>query len=435
MDTKDKVYKFSGLPEPVTPKNLYASRRKFLKSLPILGGSVGITDEVSSIVDSSIRNRDRVRRTEAYIHTNHQEVVEKNAPPEREPVYYTIPYDKWVRVETADAASKAIKKRVDKVTDHPCVRVGVTKENKGQTKSHSVVVERSIFNYRDRIIKPDISSEELKDVVPDTASGEVSRDGKIVEVDKIPVKVRTRELQVADCSAANEKPKNYDCAYLKVPAGARFSAENPNVDGGFAHATLGVPAYSDWFGEYVMTTAGHIPGHSSGGDFYDRKDGHTAHQPTDDYSNFGWVYESRYEDADYSDDYEVEFDGAYIGLESDEDLSWGFAQDDGTITDDEEVAGSYAWDKIKDGGYLTKQGARTMRTGGKITEWWQNKTFEVEDGALRGDSGGPNFTETNYYEGTSYKSIAGICSYYIGTEDKGGYMHTGRIESYFDLTI
>ena len=59
---------------------------------------------------------DEVRYVAAYRHTNHEE-VENGSKPEREPVYETVPFDRWARTECLSIGAKGVNDALDERLD------------------------------------------------------------------------------------------------------------------------------------------------------------------------------------------------------------------------------------------------------------------------------------------------------------------------------
>ena len=180
-------------------------RRGFIASLASLGvsGQAAATltsEELKELTENPKRD---VPQIKYYKHINHEKVVNGEEPPEREPVYYTIPRDRWVRINTTVNAVKQIGNKyfasggsTGTVFPSENIQIGIT--NRVSDRSLGVVVQK--VEYVDRNgnkltgqdgtgpIQPDF--QKLKETIPTTTSGTVSYDGKTETRRSIPVKVQ-----------------------------------------------------------------------------------------------------------------------------------------------------------------------------------------------------------------------------------------------------
>jgi len=186
-------------------------------------------------------------------------------PPEREPEYYTIPRDKWVRVQTAHNAAEKLSRLLQEEyysEGHSgIIDPAVTAITRGQKPQKAVVANyiREIGT-NDRIIsEPTITKEELEELVPDEMSGKAGQ-GKYSEtVESIPVTVDVIKHKLTggcnqyDCASGDYfdyKYEDSDGDHV-VPSGCQMNVLNS----GGGPCTTGVRA---WDGEkLVMITAGH----------------------------------------------------------------------------------------------------------------------------------------------------------------------------------
>lgn len=83
-------------------------RRGFITALTSLGitGQAAGSLTAEKLEKLTSNPRKEVPRIKYYKHTNHDKVEKGIEPPNREPVYYTIPRDQWVRTKTAINAGK-----------------------------------------------------------------------------------------------------------------------------------------------------------------------------------------------------------------------------------------------------------------------------------------------------------------------------------------
>jgi hypothetical protein len=120
-----------------------------------------------------IESENAVRYIAAYRHSN-PEAVENGSSPTREPVYDTIPFERWAETQCAHVGSQKVAEvmeaRLDGNTSE--VNAGVTTQNGSQT----VIVTRSTVFDRDGEVKstPSMSYEQLAAVAPSTVTATVS---------------------------------------------------------------------------------------------------------------------------------------------------------------------------------------------------------------------------------------------------------------------
>lgn len=389
-------------------------RRRFLNSLGKIGISAGALSHMTTeaLAEVSDDPKDRVPRLEKLRHTNHEAVENGTEPPQREPVYYTIPYDEWVVIETAhDAASRVkqqiaskINSKTNNTSRNPLTNLhfGVTTRTNGHTAEKTVVItySRLISPNGTEISKPAVSLEWLTDAAPDTATGKVGEDEHEVLRENIPVQVRERDrIQQA----------YYDGKYRPVPGGCQLQDRS---DGGYG--TLGTPAWDYDVGDVVLTTAGHC---------VEAESGHSLDQP----------YVNHY--IGQSDKAKVVngFDAATIPLGG-VDYKYNLA-DGAADSYNEYIYGTLAWDTIKDhegdvNYHLYKQGRSTGRQRGHIDTVGDDWTYWITAEGEGGDSGGPNFRD----EGSN-AYISGIHAWGDINGPNSGATHISKVENWFNLNV
>ncbi|WP_139246790.1 hypothetical protein [Halogranum amylolyticum] len=100
---------------------------------PVRGKAEAITTQRKITRDSVayLEKTHEVRIVAAYRHTNH-EAVENGAPPEREPVHESIPFERWAETESAFVGAEAVQTAIFDQTSNgeQSISVGVSGENK-----------------------------------------------------------------------------------------------------------------------------------------------------------------------------------------------------------------------------------------------------------------------------------------------------------------
>ena len=381
-------------------------------------------ESLAEVTSDSTKEVPRLRGLQ---HTNHEEVMNENAPPEREPVYYTIPRDEWAYNEGIQNAAVRTKQQLDARLNGCGSSSGsgyvttVTKEKISDHHKRREVVIKHITLEDD---KPDVGVEELKSKAPNTVDGQAkgAKDSEVVE--DVPVSVETEDFQYQGSCTENYYNSDYD----PIPAGAQID--------GHAIGTTGTPAYHSGRGEFVMLTVNHIL--DDGNDEQNQQD---AFQPCalNTYSNQGPFLKGKTEPdglepnnlCDRND--ELRMDAASLSFDT--DVSYKFAADSGSYKSAEiyEVLG---WDWIVDnpGKSQSRQGSRSGVKSGSVACIDPNyKTYLIEAGGRDGDSGGPVYRETWYEHPTSYRSVGAIHA--IGDDTNGGGVHLSEIESYLNVSV
>lgn len=345
-------------------------RRRFVRTLSAMGFS-GTT--LNFITQYSLANEsdlnDEVPYV-AYLAKNNPEAVESERDSTgRAPIYRTIPKELWIETEAAwNGVSQILGIIRSKVQNSEGVGVGVSTESSG---TKAVAVEYlTKETYDGDIVRPAISFERLREILPNTVDGHVG-DGEhrkeVENIDVVPVKRTIKESAF-----------EYDYVYDPNPGGCKGQA----VDGSGANGlTLGTPAYDNSLGETVIVTCGHCVKQSSGV---------TINQPAepDKIGQSDKVEKSQY------------FDAATVELDDPLDYINDIAANSPDTYMDWDIDGMVTWSTIKNNEGNSNyghnyQGIGTGRGFGSITMTWvstssHQKSYDLDDPS--GDnSGGPMF--------------------------------------------
>ncbi len=415
-------------------------RRNFVKTLSAMGVSGAALkymtkDALAKYTDDP---KDEIPRLER-LETPKEEMCERGvsgteyieANIERKPVYYTIPRDKWVTIETAyDAASRLserLKRR--KAFGGGSITVGVTTTTSGHKRRKSVrvthsTVKRKGYEQDDeggevRITyeedAPEIEYDELVDMLPGSIDGSVGSGEYEETVEDIPVIHR---------KIVEEEQSSFTDEYRPVVGGCQFRPNRylPPI------GTLGTPAIDYERGEPVMVTAAHV---------VDDDLGDLMYQPGGIGAGIGYQDRTAYNPPDTGDD--IFYDVATIDLtEVDTPVSaeWHLADYgggkygdiDGTICEDA-LKDKYEGNTNED---LWHQGRTTGRKSGYVDEIVPSDHsgglgvveadgFDTDDG----DSGGPYWvtSEDDIY-------IAGI---HARSRPRGNMMWD--VEQFWDIEV
>lgn len=359
------------------------SRRKFLNSLAAIGVS-GVSYQYATrdaVAAADFDPENEVPVLKGVRFTNREEVVNGEAAPKKEPIYYSVPRDDWVVVESARDAAAQIRESLEDVK----VDVGVSTITRGQRRQKAVVVKYRTeqANWTNEF-EPEISFEELQDRLPATVEGVAGR-GTEQEypVEEIPVVAEMVESELMVSF-------DYDCNYRPIPAGAAWRTEAGNP------CTTGTPVYDADAAEYRIVTASHC--------FYDygtefrQNSGSGDHVGARDPNKIDFRHNPL-------------FDAAVVDLQSDVDVRYRFADDTCSQFQGHEIDGYASESHLNylenNNGTLRKQGIRTGRSSGPVT-YVSSSAFEVNTNHGGGDSGCPFFSEYATRDGGTNTMIAGV---------------------------
>lgn len=340
------------------------SKRRFLKTLSTMGLSGAALTHISkdALAKQTDRPEKNVLRLKYLEHTNHDEVM-NGGKPETQPVYYTLPLEKHIRIRSTFEAAA----RLEKQFSSPNIRASIAKNKNSPTEREVVVDVIKSTNEEGKTSKSSKSKHQVRRELPKEATGRVRVNGEQHARHKIPVQVVER--------AETKSAGHFDSRYSpNVPGGCAIEAQRSGASNG----TLGIPAYSTNTSGTVWTTAGHVV-QSSGVKIY---------QP--DIGTFG--YQNEIGTAD-----EVETnngDAATIIPESDRDTIYKFAESDGSMTD-YILYGTLGRDALEDMEEIDDLYVQGNVTGRHFEEVKKvssdgNDIFIAAD-TKKGDSGGPYY--------------------------------------------
>jgi hypothetical protein len=354
---------------------------------------------------------EEVPRLSTIEHVNHQEVVEENAPPKREPNFYTISRDKWAVVETAHDAKDKVNRMISSIPGTEHVKAGVTTITNNHRSEKAISVTRTVKDSPDSgKIAPEISEQELRDRLPASMSGTAGSDGNKATIEDIPVIVET-ETMIGQGA--------YDRKYRPVPGGAQL--DDSLADGDWI-GTSGTPAYNKEASKYDLVTAGHVVEYVE-----------DIHQPNPG-NKIGTRRDGKY-DSQRDENWDPGFDAGVINLGPDK--KYQLADDSGGYRD-RHIVGVMGRDEIKDREgsswfELEKQGNKTGLKSGSIKKVY-DVSFETGADNAMGDSGGPHYKETwDSNLGFWRVNVAGI--HYAGTGKRSRATMMQEIENRYSMEI
>lgn len=403
-----------------------SGRRRFLKTLAGIGMSGQALAYMSQDTLASITSdpKREVPRLKELRHTNHEAVMQKEEPPEREPIYYTIPRDEWAYVEGVQNAAVGMQQHIDNRLNTCGSTAGyVTAATREAVSGHhtrrEVVVQHITIN--DEAPNPDFQT--VKEKLPGTIDGRAKGAEASEAVEDIPVTFEQRDMKFLDGGADGEYDYDYD---PNTPVGAEIEA--------YQRGTTGTAAYHNGRDEFVMTTVNHIcdPNNDGSGQY-------DAYQP--DLPSRGGGDQGSFIQGDTigdgsemsCDSHVLEFDGATLSFGG--NVTYKFAQNDGSYRN-QEVAGTLGWDWIVDnqGKSQSKQGTATGWSSGSVNCTNPNtKVYLINASSANGDSGGPIHRQTYYSDGTSFESVGSVLS--IGDSSACGGVHISEIESRLNVSV
>jgi hypothetical protein len=172
---------------------------------------------------------DEVPRLAYLLHEDRNKDARTDGPPERKPVYYTIPYDRWERIEGTNQAFRKLK---EKLSDQ-----GLDKSIKMWVTSHPTEIRQIKIEYftKQQRASPD-EFEKILDKLPETTSAKVGTQDRQSVVEEIPIKLtevqyikkaRTREKD----DEVNTQSDYFDEAYEDIPAGCAMTGKRGGTVG------------------------------------------------------------------------------------------------------------------------------------------------------------------------------------------------------------
>jgi hypothetical protein len=363
-----------------------------------------------------------VPRLRGLQHTNHEEVMNKESPPEREPIYYTIPRDEWAYNEGVQNAAVRTKRQLNSrlstcgsSSGSGHITTAVRETASGHHKRQKIVVQHITLDGDE----PDVSFEELRDAAPSKIDGQAegAKDSEVIE--NVPITVEKETLRYLGGGSDGHYDYDYE---PDTPGGAEVEAH--------VRGTTGTAAYHSGRGEFVMLTANHILDENN-----DEQDRYYAYQPDFVAGDEGALIKGKTE-PDVADDLncnEVTMDAASLSFSG--NVTYKLAGSDGDYKNAEiyEVLG---WDWIVDnqGKSQRKQGTNTGVTSGSVDCTNPNtKFYMINAKSGDSDSGGPITRETYYEYPTSFRSVGAMVS--IGDSSKCGGIHMSEIETYLSVSV
>jgi len=357
-------------------------RRRFVQTVSERGVASAprpdLTREAfANTVDDTQRE---VVRIKGYRHLNHEEVL-NGARPEREPVFYTIPRSRWVKVEAPQSALRGL---LEKYGKPEYLGGGVTYRKPGYEGEPVISL-----GYHSRFAEGDSKSlGRLRDDLPETVTGTVTGDGQAFSVGDIPVTIG--EVYWKDEAW-------FESRYRPVPAGCQGTSTSS--------ITIGTPAYHSRANRSGWLTCGHCIDRDTNVDVYQPESdriGHSIDYTESGNGDLGFVAS---DGPGGKPDFAAPGDNNYKGYD---------------------IWGSLAKDNLKDraqsGDGIKIQGRNSGDVSKPIYAVYTKNTNDWvvfdEHYTEGGDSGGPYYTEN---DGDSY--IAGIhkgAKWYDGAYRTGG---------------
>jgi len=205
-------------------------RRKFLGTLAGFGVSAGVLGSITGeayadFIDDPKQEAPYIR---SYLHTNHQEVVERGATPERTPVYDTMPRSQWVRIKSAQDARRQVAKQVRARNED--IQTYVTTNSNGEKQ-----IDVHVYDWNGTINKSTLT--EIEDQVSGSVDGVAGRGTENEEsVQGIQVSVKRYSPELYGARTRTVEPdslgplNHFWDSWGEVPAGAAMGATDETVE-------------------------------------------------------------------------------------------------------------------------------------------------------------------------------------------------------------
>lgn len=147
------------------------------RSEPIETRTVESGDEVEYV-----DGEDAVRYVAARRHTNGEE-IEDGEPPEREPVYETVPFEEWAETQGRSAAARAAAEHANAALDTDEVGGGITSTVESEDVAAYVSVGAVLDRSGDVVHRPEVAFEALVAATPRTVHATYVLEGHEYDVD------------------------------------------------------------------------------------------------------------------------------------------------------------------------------------------------------------------------------------------------------------
>jgi len=318
-------------------------KRRFLNTLAGFGVSATTLNYITK--EAAAKHTENLNKEIPYV-----KALRTNESGDREPIYGSIPNDKYIKTEAIESASQALYNKIDNKIDTKNISIRVRKNNNDE---FILVVDYKVF---ERLIDidgelqrssttPNTSIQELEQIVPSTMTSTVESDRYKGELENIPVTV---------VETRNSEDIYFDEKYRPVPGGCQFG------HGSTSYGTTGCRA-RQWSGDEndVILASAH-------GLKKAREDDADIPQPAggtiiaDDLSVKYWRGQST--------------DFGYF-VPSSTDATDKLAETGGGYKS-EDISGVVTWSWIKNNinqAKIYKQGAKTGVTSGYLTDFVNDK--------------------------------------------------------------
>ncbi|WP_136688608.1 hypothetical protein [Halorhabdus amylolytica] len=138
-------------------------------------------------------DNDTIRYVAAYHHTNHEEVVNGTAPPDREPIYEFVPAEEWLAVQAPYAGADAVREQVtSRLAGNHSLSTGVSSADNG---TRVTVATRTLLSRDGEVLStPNVTFDRIQTVTPTNVTVTISV-GEHSLTRTYPVEVRRMVLQ------------------------------------------------------------------------------------------------------------------------------------------------------------------------------------------------------------------------------------------------
>lgn len=396
-------------------------KRRFLKTMAGLGVSGAALQYLSreNLANLTDNPDDQVPRLSRVRFKNPKKYTEppiSNSPPEMEPVFYTIPRDRWEYIEGTYAAAERVRSILsNKLPAASSISVGVGPIYSGGNRDLGVKVINLTPGWEiDSSNEPaddmplgsfnPVSTDKIRSQVPSSVTGYIQPGSG-----KQDSTYRREDVSTIVEERTIERQAYFNHHYRPVPGGCQIW-DQESIS--YNYGTSATPIYSTKLNKHVLLTAGHL---------YDNKSD-ISNQP-----KYNFTKPNKIGEVSQRKVYN-KFDAATIDPNNHTDLIYRLACTRGDDCLSYGIRGYIGEDELRDNSdnssyYLNLQGRTTGSSQGTI-DFLEDATFGGGNDVTRiwlnvdsdsGDSGGPHFKLVDEANGIG-AYIAGVHGWGSGAD-------------------
>jgi len=402
-------------------------RRRFLSTLSALGVSATTLEYITQ--DALAETVGDLKNEIPYVarlrHTNHEQVVAGEAPPEYEPKYKTMPRHQWAKIEAVHNAADRLCKKVNQADPTGRSYVEITERVNGGVSENvlNIVTTKSKSTNEGVSKNSSINAEasesaqaKIRKQTPSSINGKAKVGNRTEEIEDIPITTEVVEQQ---------KLNYYDYEYDPVPSGAMIDHVTKEEKERYKEGD----EEAKYLGSGTICTPGYVdpsdPDKPTGTDIPEgthlvtaahviEKDRSVSQPGTDMDSprkigNMTW---------NWKETIDGNFDAGTITLDSDISTLYDMAADGTNKYEGYTISGYITFDEIKSraetGREIEVRGSTSGILSSKIHSTTKGgrhdriNAYRIEEKVSPGDSGGPHYdVRYNYTTGDYEAYIAG----------------------------